>query len=203
MNEWQENGKTFTSNWHVRNRSRWAKHLGHLVGKETHAVEVGSFEGLSACWMMDHIILSHPQSTMVCIDPHTYELNPKEHTTFLKSKMELAQQRFLENTREYREAGRMEYIEAPSRTALVALEGPFDVGYIDGLHHTLGVLSDACLMWPLIKEGGIMMFDDYRWKKNPPHIGNPRQAIDAFLSAFKNQLKVIRKDNQVFVRKVV
>ncbi|MCM8831198.1 MAG: class I SAM-dependent methyltransferase [Candidatus Omnitrophica bacterium] len=35
-----------------------------------------------------------------------------------------------------------------------------------GNHNAPSVLMDAVLCWPLLKNGGILIFDDYLWKIN-------------------------------------
>lgn len=41
----------------------------------------------------------------------------------------------------------------------------FDLVYIDGSHLRLDVLSDASMAWRLLREGGVMVFDDYEWDR--------------------------------------
>jgi len=42
-------------------------------------------------------------------------------------------------------------------------EPVFDLAFIDGSHVARDVLTDALLLWPYIKPGGYMVFDDYEW----------------------------------------
>jgi len=42
----------------------------------------------------------------------------------------------------------------------------FDIIYIDGSHATLDVLLDAVLCWRLLPSGGLLIFDDY-WYRRP------------------------------------
>lgn len=41
----------------------------------------------------------------------------------------------------------------------------FDLIYIDGSHMRVDVMMDAVLAWPLLKAGGVMVFDDYEWDR--------------------------------------
>lgn len=43
--------------------------------------------------------------------------------------------------------------------------GLFDLAYIDGSHLRLDVLSDAVMCWALLREGGLMVLDDYEWDR--------------------------------------
>lgn len=54
------------------------------------------------------------------------------------------------------------FINAPSPRALERFdEEMFDWIYIDGLHDYQGVMIDFWASWPLLKPGGVMVFDDY------------------------------------------
>jgi len=99
----------------------------------------------------------------------------------------------------------------------------YDYIYIDGSHMPKWVLSDAVLSWDLLKKGGLMIFDDYRyiqerppqirptkidfldnyiWKKWVKNTHSPKPAIDAFLNIFGPYLKVVFKKRQVVVKKL-
>lgn len=61
-----------------------------------------------------------------------------------------------------RVGGRFEFINDSSPQALDQFEGEmFDWIYIDGRHDYQGILMDFAASWPLLKEGGVMVFDDY------------------------------------------
>jgi predicted O-methyltransferase YrrM len=55
----------------------------------------------------------------------------------------------------------------------------FDFVYVDGVHSAVGALTDACMAWGLLKQGGVMLFDDYLYPHEPTKVG-----IDAFLNSF-------------------
>jgi hypothetical protein len=68
------------------------------------------------------------------------------------------------------------------------------------------VLTDSTLVWPLVKVGGHVIWDDYRWKRVPwkrrlPKHERPGEAIDAFLLAIRGQHELLFKNHQVGVRK--
>jgi predicted O-methyltransferase YrrM len=57
---------------------------------------------------------------------------------------------------------RFTFINAPSPQALSGFDREvFDWIYIDGRHDYDGVLADFATAWPLLKKGGVMVFDDY------------------------------------------
>ena len=62
----------------------------------------------------------------------------------------------------------------------------FDFAYIDGGHGAGTVLADAVLVFRLLKQGGILAFDDYGGTSTETQSG-----IDAFLNSHKENLQVI------------
>lgn len=78
----------------------------------------------------------------------------------------------------------------------------FDIIYIDGSHATLDVLLDAVLCWRLLPSGGLLIFDDYWYRR--PDLGagyRPKLAIDAFAGSMSHELTVLDVARQVFLRK--
>ena len=56
----------------------------------------------------------------------------------------------------------------------------FDVIYVDGSHFADDVLTDGINAWRLLKQGGIMIFDDLLWACYPRARANPAWAINRF-----------------------
>ena len=69
--------------------------------------------------------------------------------------------------------------------------GAFDFIYIDGCHSAKSVIEDAVLSFHLIKSGGIIIFDDYKWGKDLEIINRPQTSIDAFLTIYSNYFHVL------------
>ena len=81
----------------------------------------------------------------------------------------------------------------------------FDLIYIDGSHHAPDVLADAVLSFPLLKIGGVMIFDDYLWHlRGQDQLQCPKPAIDAFINIYFGKLSIIFSPNsQVCAEKTV
>jgi hypothetical protein len=77
---------------------------------------------------------------------------------------------------------------------------PFDFIYIDGSHETHQVLRDAVNAERILKPGGVMAFDDYRWGSGARDV--PAPAVDAFLRCYERYIEVVEVGLQVWVRKV-
>lgn len=73
--------------------------------------------------------------------------------------------------------------------------------YIDGSHIARDVLTDACMAWPLLTPGGIVVFDDYPWGEARDILHRPKLAIDAFVNTFSEELDIVHLGYQVAIKK--
>ena len=84
--------------------------------------------------------------------------------------------------------------------------GTFDVAYVDGSHAARDVIGDGVMCWELLRRGGVVVFDDYRWDAvmgdAVPAKRCPRMAVDAFLGMFEDELVVLERGYQVVVQKI-
>lgn len=168
-------------------------------------LEIGSFEGLSAAWMLENIML-HPASHMICVDPFTG--NDEHSPTERDGLFARFQANVLNNY-----PGRVTCIQEESHTALKALSLQyerdqsarlFDIIYIDGDHHASAVLEDMVLAYRLLKKHGVMVIDDFLWNHcQLCSLKHPYPGINAFMSAYANKMKVIYAGYQLFLQKLV
>lgn len=94
---------------------------------------------------------------------------------------------------------RVEKIKSFSRPALSRLaerKTLYDLILVDAGHKAKDVLEDLIYSWPLLKEGGILIVDDYTWIPKHSNQGNvlldsPKLGIDAFLNCYSNEVKII------------
>jgi hypothetical protein len=110
--------------------------------------------------------------------------------------------RFWENTAGHED--RVRAIVGESQGALIKLAAAgetFDFVYVDGSHLAKDVLSDAILAWAMLREGGVMVLDDYQWDRyREPHL-NPRAAVDSFMRTHRQEFVPIHVGYQVMLRK--
>lgn len=173
----------YTSDWFSGHIPVWTRFVKPLAGRPLHALEVGSYEGRSAVWMLENV-LTHPDSRLNCID-------------IWESKE--VQKRFRANIAQTGRSSQVIESMGDSATALKSIDGPFDLIYIDGSHEARFVLTDAALCWTILRPGGMLIFDDYGW--SGPVEFTPRYAIDAFLQLWMTQIEVLHKDYQVHIRR--
>jgi predicted O-methyltransferase YrrM len=139
----------FTTRWHTNVIDNWALQLADYRARPNlHYLEIGVFEGRSIVWMLENV-LTDPSSRITAIDVF----------------MEDYEQTFDANIRAAGAEARITKLVGPSQQRLRPLEpGTFDIIYVDGSHTADDVLADAVLGWPLLREGGLMIFDDYGWQ---------------------------------------
>lgn len=129
----------------------WDLHVLPLLAdlKSVRWLEVGSYEGRSAMWILDHLLLDKPGSSITCVDPWSEiwsHSNPQEPL-------------FNHNT-----AGDSRVVKRRglSRDVLPTLtKESFHGIYIDGSHDEKDVRDDAAMAISLLAPGGVLIFDDY------------------------------------------
>jgi predicted O-methyltransferase YrrM len=181
--------------WFSQHIPVWEDMLAPLVGKpRLQFLEVGSFEGRSAVWMLQNV-LTDRTSSLVCVDTFGggYDLASLDLTDL--------QETFSTNVAPWKKQVRL--ITGQSGVVLRLLDMVFDFVYVDGSHIAEEAIEDAVLAWRLLRSGGIMAFDDYLWNGPPDPRLCPRTAIDAFLATRRpGSFEVLHKDVQLFMRKV-
>jgi len=185
----------FTVNLKSWNDADWKRWLGHLSGKPgIRHLEVGSYEGNSAIWMLENI-LTDPTARITCVDTF------KGGEGLPESSENALLDRFLKNTEPWTEKIVVLEGESSSQLRDIRLEYQFDSAYIDGSHVAANVLTDCVLVWMLLKPGAILILDDYEWPIDPNPDNRPKPAINAFLSVFAGQYQLIDKSYQVVLKK--
>lgn len=194
---WYE-GKTFKTDWTSWHFPNWVKWLAPYQKRELEVLEIGSWEGRSALFFLNYL----PRCRITCID--TFE-GGQEHKAAEDAETELPkiERHFDANTAAF--TSRIEKIKAPSVVALADLGvagRKFDIAYIDGGHRSFEVYSDGMLTWPLMRKGGLVIFDDYQWEMMPDPLDNPKPGIDAFLKVAKGEFRNVHRKYQIAIQKV-
>jgi predicted O-methyltransferase YrrM len=165
-----------------------------------HVLEVGSFAGHSAAWIAENL-LGHDDSRLTCVDPWL----ASETLPRLARTIDAAHAEFRDRIRA---TGREKQIKVCRTTShqelprmLAAWRGVFDFVYIDGSHEAPDVLHDSVLAIELLRVGGILIWDDYRWR-GASGVHAPKIAIDAVLAIHAERLRVLHAGVQVAVEKL-
>ena len=177
----------FTTNWFKRGkRDRWRAYFAKLPeASPVRMLEIGSYEGRSAVFFAETL---GERLRLDTVDP----LGSPE-----------VRDRFMTNTRHWRAAGVITHYSVHSTRGLADLlvaGAQYDAINVDGSHEALNVLYDGVMSLRLVKVGGVVCFDDYRWN-SADTIEPPKNAIDLLCRAHAPFVTVLHKADQVWLRK--
>jgi predicted O-methyltransferase YrrM len=187
----------FTFDWVAPHASAWESDLAHLKGKPNiRGLEIGCFEGQSACWWLDNI-LTDPTSRLTCVDPFAIPMD----STLLR----YFERYFDHNVAASGAGERVAKLVGSSQVILRTLPpAHFDFVYVDGSHRVGDVLQDAVLAWTVLRPGGTAMFDDYDLVDDVAEglfARAPGRALDAFVAILGGSATIMRRDWQLILRK--
>ena len=191
----------FTKDWFAWAPDVWMQVLPLLPARKDF-LEIGSYEGRSAVWMAENF--AEDGARILCVDTwqggeeHANE-DMKEVEFRFDYNIATSHARFPDRRIEKRK--RSSYV---ALTSLAATTDTFDFIYLDGSHVAKDVLTDACLAWPLLKPGGVMVFDDYLWGGDgdiQKLLRRPKLAVDAFVNIFAGEVVFASIGYQMIIRK--
>lgn len=177
----------FTTDAFTWNVPLWKKALAPYAGKPgVQYLEIGAFEGRSAIWMLENVLTdATARVTAIDIFAGPYK------------------ERYFKNIERSGSANKVTTLTGFSQVVLRGLPlDSFDIIYVDGSHMKNDVLEDAVLSWRLLKNGGLMIFDDYQdVARVEDGIECPKMAIDPFVQCFENKCEVLHNEWQLIIRK--
>jgi predicted O-methyltransferase YrrM len=187
----------FTFDWVAPHAAAWEHDLAHLRNQpNVRGLEIGCFEGQSACWWLDNI-LTDPTSKLTCVDPFAIPMD----STLLR----YFERYFDHNIAATGAGDRVTKLVGSSQVILRTLPpAHFDFVYIDGSHRVGDVLQDAVLAWTVLRPGGTAMFDDYDLVDDVSEslfARAPGRALDAFMHILGKNATIMRRDWQLILRK--
>ena len=176
--------------------------------KEIHFLEIGSFEGKSTVWFLENILLNE-KSTITCIDPWTtYSQNNNSFDSYNKVDSEWNftdnKNTFLHNIYLSGFKNKVIIEQGFSNEILpkfILDKKKYDIIFIDGNHTSPFVITDGIMSWYLLKEGGLMIFDDYLWSDSNSTL-SPKLAVDSFINCFRDYIEVIWSEYRLVIKKI-
>lgn len=188
--------ETYSVDWTSIHAALWQRVLGKFLGQpDVRALEIGSYEGRSACWFMDHILTSS-SAQLTCVDPWVSDRLPAVE----------AAAKWDANTRPY--GDRIRKVKSPSLPFLLqaaAAGEQYHWVYVDGCHRADAALTDIVLVWQLLPPGGVMIIDDtsveYSILCRRLGYPSPYDAATAFLRCFAGKYTRLYNNEQVVVEK--
>ena len=191
--------RKFEVDWFSGHIPFWSLLLHNMKDKPNlNFLEIGSFEGKSTTWLLDNI-LTNDSSRITCIDT----FNGSYEHAGMGVDLNNLYNRFMNNISGYKSRTRVIVGESGKILSSGQLVNEqFDFVYVDGCHESKEVLQDTIYSFDLLKQGGIMILDDYVWGDyiNMP-TKTPKIAIDGFLNSYAEHIEILSKNYQVIIKK--
>jgi predicted O-methyltransferase YrrM len=182
-------------NWFVGQQYNFENHLTPLAGQPNlKFLQIGVYTGDASVWLCENILTDRTS--------YLYDVD-----TWAGSAEQEHEQINFDQVFEYYEE-RIGIFKSTIRLKMTSdeyfagkNESRFDFIYIDGDHTSHQVAKDAENAWKLLKPGGIMAFDDYRWGEDLAPELTPKPAIDRFLAKYTGEYELLSKDYQVWIQR--
>ena len=178
--------KQFTGKDDVSNKAAyWSEILEPLQNKSPNILLIGSGDGRSALFFLNYL----PDSQLTCID----RFNGAHEARFDRNLSEFAPR-----------VRKLKGYSFASLSALRQEDCQFDVIFIAARHQREAMLLDSALSWPMLRKGGVLIWDYYRRNRSSkPRWRRPTSAIDGFLLAYRGEYEELFRGNEMIVRKTV
>ena len=66
----------------------------------------------------------------------------------------------------------------------------------------LDCYTDLVMSWNILEKGGIIVIDDYLYKKDENILNSPFEAVNHFFKVFKEQYKLLNIGYRIFLEKI-
>lgn len=183
-------------NWFIGQQYNFENHLTHLAGQPNlKFLQIGAYTGDASVWLCENILTD---KTSWLYDVDTWKGSAEQEHEKIN----------FDQVFEYYEE-RLGIFKSTIRLKMTSdeyfsgkIETRFDFIYIDGDHTSHQVGKDAENAWKLLKPGGIMAFDDYRWGEDLKPELTPKPAIDRFLAKYTGEYELLSKDYQVWIERI-
>ena len=183
----------YTKDWFTWNIPIWTEKLAKFKdGLDIKALEIGCYEGRATRWLLDNILTKN-MSHIYCVDP--FLKNEEYKNEFLNT-----YNCFYENLKDVWD--KITLLKNYSQKIEFKKLPQMDIIYIDGSHKASDCIYDMVNSFEILKNGGIMIMDDYNWDLDLPEIEKPKLAIDSFLTIYERKYIILEKGYQMIIEKI-
>lgn len=186
--------KVFTTNWIKPRELELIKSKSKFSRDQIRILEIGSFEGRTACWFMDN----YPESKIDCVDPFSSFHQKPGYPWPARNYSDT----FDKNVFEY--GDRVNKIISTSSSFFNNMnkrEPVYDLIYIDGAHYSRYVIEDALNSFTVLKLNGIILFDNYLTGIQRCQRERPQFAINMFIECYSDYTEIIHQCRMCAIRK--
>jgi hypothetical protein len=156
-------------------------------------LEIGALSGVNVVHVSKTYCM-HPDSKIYVIDPW---IDYDDYTDY-KGEHDTIYNDFISNIEKNSIKDKVIMKRGFSYDMLQTLEDNFfDIIYIDGNHAAEYVLEDAVLSFRKLKNGGMLVFDDYQ-------CNDVKKSVHAFIECYNSKIdsNASMSKNQVFIKKL-
>lgn len=189
MVERNQNQPDYSVDWFSNNIPMWDQVFEHFKLKDKENLtflEIGCFEGRASNYLLDNV-LTGKGSVLHVVD--TFEGSRSEAGMKWDDNYDFDAliNKFKRNVSKHEDKVKIHKGFSGDVLKNTFEQEMFDFVYIDGSHTAYGVLEDAILTHPLLKENGIIIFDDFLWKdpNNMHPTNSPELGVTCFYNAYE------------------
>lgn len=188
-----------TTNWFVNDGQKnfYMHLLRNYSGKPMKALQIGAYTGDASVWLYENL-LSHPDSVLVDVDTWEGSDEPLHH----EMNWSTVENLYDSKTKQGQEENKIIKYKGTSDDFFKNNKETYDFIYVDGDHTAYGVIKDAISSYECLNIGGIIAFDDYQWSAGLGPLKEPKMAIDAFSSIYRDRLQLVLQEYQAWYRKI-
>jgi len=188
-----------TTNWFVNDGQKnfYMHLLSHSIGKPIKCLQIGAYTGDASVWLHENL-LTHPDSALIDVDTWEGSDEPSHHEMNWSTVEDL----YNSKTKQGQEEKKIIKYKGTSDDFFKNNKEMYDFIYVDGDHTAYGVIKDAIASYECLKVGGIIAFDDYQWSAGLGPLKEPKMAIDAFSSIYRDRLQLVLQEYQAWYRKI-
>ena len=175
----------YTQTWYINSEIR-RNLLNYTSNKKKYNIlEIGCFEGLSACGFSDNI-MDHDDSTLDCVDPFILSnTDPRITTTCITNNTEKI---FINNIKNSKNSNKIFFHKLESDEFFRKNTKKFNFIYVDGCHEEEFIKNDINNSFSVLEIGGILWLDDYKGGNS----GALKVVMDNVLEKYKDCFEQIK-----------
>jgi len=171
-----------------------------LLPSKSKILEIGVYTGISITEILKRVSESVATVIDSWEDYYEHDNSIKVDTPFLKASE--VEKMFYENTVSIKDRITVRKGKSSDKLLeLLKLNETFNFIYVDASHRCLDVYLDAMIAWKLLKIGGIIAFDDYRFNMGDI-LNSPYNAIEEFKKKYSEDFILIAEDYRVYLKKI-
>jgi predicted O-methyltransferase YrrM len=184
----------FKEPWFDINIVPWCAAFSRIFNRAdpVRILEIGSWEGRSTLFLLTYFTQGH----LTAVDTWTGDLEAQ----YVRRDLRDLEVRFDGNLAPC--VARLTKRKGSSLQVLPQLldeQQKFDVIYVDGSHFADDVLTDGITAWRLLKQGGVLIFDDFLTPFYVRARANPAWAINLFLKYHEGEYSILHVYHQQII----